>query len=230
MTHAVHQGPLCEFWVRVGEFPFTERARGFSWGSAWRRMTLGQVVMGDGQATNVALVGIAGVGKTTLGSLAADEMGMAFVDIDMAFEEVEGADIDTLIEQYGEDGYDRRLFDFLKESLAGVEHTIVAVPARLMSSRGLWDVLAERAVSVHLRGEPMDIYHRQPMYQKGRMLTDEERLERRWVREFLDYYHWRERHCERAEHTVRVEGDKGRDAERLCERILAIAQVTGASA
>jgi shikimate kinase len=184
--------------------------------------------MRDGQATNIALVGVAGVGKTTLGALAAGELGMAFVDVDEAFEEAEGADIDTLIERYGEEGYDRRLLGFLGEGLAGAERTIVAVPARLMSSRGLWDSLAGRAVSVHLRGEPMEVYKRQPLYLRGRKLTDEERLEARWVHEFLDYYDWRVRHCERAEHTVRVEGDVGRDAERLCERLREITQVARA--
>lgn len=193
-----------------------------------RRTTRGRAAMDDGPATNIALVGVAGVGKTTLGALAAEGLGMAFVDIDVAFEEAEGADIDTLIDKYGEDGYDRRLFDLLEESLAVSERTIVAVPARLMSSRGLWDVLAARAVSVHLRGEPMDIYHRQPLYLRGRMLTDEEKLEGRWLRDFMDYYRWRLEHCERAEHTVRVEGDKGRDTERLCERIRMIVPVMGA--
>jgi shikimate kinase len=55
---------------------------------------------------------VAGVGKTTLGKLAAEKLGMSFVDGDMGFEDVEGSDIDTLLERYGEEEFDNRLLTY----------------------------------------------------------------------------------------------------------------------
>lgn len=46
---------------------------------------------------NIVLVGVAGVGKTTLGRLAAEKLGLPFLDVDMGFKEAERADIDTLL-------------------------------------------------------------------------------------------------------------------------------------
>lgn len=49
---------------------------------------------------NIVLVGVAGVGKTTLGQLAAQQLDVSFIDVDVSFEESEHADIETLLEKY----------------------------------------------------------------------------------------------------------------------------------
>ncbi|MBA7552867.1 Shikimate kinase [subsurface metagenome] len=50
---------------------------------------------------NIVLVGVAGVGKTTLGEIAAKKIGLSFIDVDILFELIENSDIDTLLDQYG---------------------------------------------------------------------------------------------------------------------------------
>lgn len=58
---------------------------------------------------------VTGEGKTALGKLAAEKLGMRFVDVDMGFEDEEGADIDILLDQYGEEKFDNRLLTYFSE-------------------------------------------------------------------------------------------------------------------
>lgn len=171
---------------------------------------------------NVVLVGVAGVGKTTLGKLVAEKLEMLFVDVDMGFEDVEGSDIDTLLDRYGEEEFDNRLLTYLSEIISRGNHTIFAAPARVTHYKRFWEVVKENGASIHLRGKPMDVYMRQDMWVKGRKITKKEKLKKQWKREFYDYYEWRLRHCQKADYTVRIVGNKQTDTKNLCKKIAEI--------
>ncbi len=175
--------------------------------------------------TNIALVGVAGVGKTTLGKLAAENLGMSFVDVDMGFEAVERADIDTLLERYGGEEFDNRLLTYFSEIIDGDDHVIFAVPARVTHYKRFWDVVKKNGASIHLRGEPMEVYMRQDMWVKGRKITKKEKLKKCYKNVFYDYYEWRLRYCQKADHTLRIVGNKQIDAENLCIKIAEIHRV-----
>jgi shikimate kinase len=140
-----------------------------------------------GKQKNIILIGVAGVGKTTLGKLAAKKFGMSFVDGDMGFEDVEGSDIDTLLERYGEEEFDSRLLTYFAKQINKDEHTIFAASARITHYKGFWKVVKLNGVSIHLRGKPMEVYIRQDVWVKGRKLTKEEKLKKQWKRDFYDY-------------------------------------------
>jgi len=171
---------------------------------------------------NIILVGVAGVGKTTLGKLAAEKLGMSFVDVDMGFEAAEDSDIDTLLERYGEKEFDKRLLAYFTKQISRAEHTIFAAPARITHYKRFWEVVRLNGISVHLRGKPMEVYMRQDVWVKGQKLTKEEKLEKQRKQEFYDYYRWRLKYCQRADHTVRIVGNKQIDTENLCKKIAEI--------
>lgn len=171
---------------------------------------------------NIVLVGVAGVGKTTLGKIASEKLAMSFVDVDMGFEDAEGADIDTLLERYGEDGFNHRILSYFSDQIRKEDHTIFAAPARITHLKGFSDIVKQDGVSIHLRGKPMEVYMRQDTWVQGRKLSKEEKLKKRWKREFYDYYKWRLRHCQKADFTVQVVGNRQIDAENLCEKITQI--------
>jgi shikimate kinase len=171
---------------------------------------------------NVILVGVAGVGKTTLGKLAAEKLGMSFVDVDMGFEDVEGTDIDTLLERYGEDGFNHRILSYFTDQIRRENHTIFAAPARVTHYKRFWEVVRENGVSIHLQGKPMEVYMRQDMRVMGRKLTDKEKLKKQWKREFYDYYWWRLGHCQKADYMLKIVGNKQTDTENLCKKITEI--------
>lgn len=171
---------------------------------------------------NIVLVGVAGVGKSTLGKFAAEKLGMSFVDVDMGFEDVEGSDIDTLLEQYGEKEFDKRLLTYFTKRVSRAKRTIFAAPARITHYKGFWEVVRLNGLSIHLRGKPMEVYMRQDVWVKERTLTKEEKLEKQWKQEFYDYYEWRLRYCQRADYTVPIVGNKQIDTEELCKEIAEI--------
>lgn len=168
----------------------------------------------------IVLVGVAGVGKTTIGKLAAEKLGFLFVDVDMGLEEKEGSNIEALLERYGETEFDNRLLSYFAEQIIGENDTIFAAPARILNRKKFWDLVKLNGVSIHLQGELMDVFMRQDIWVNGRKLTKEEKLEKqKWKREFNDYYKWRLKHCQKADYTVSIVGNKQIDTENLCERI-----------
>jgi shikimate kinase len=166
---------------------------------------------------------VAGVGKTTLGKLAAEKLGFLFADVDMGFEEKEGSNIEKLLERYGDTEFNNRLINYFAEQIRGDDHIIFAAPARILNYRKFWNLVKSNGISIHLHGELTDIFMRQDIWVKGRKLAKEEKLEMpKWKREFNDYYKWRLKHCQKADHTVRIAGNKQIDTENLCEKILEI--------
>ena len=168
----------------------------------------------------IVLVGVAGVGKTTLGKLAAEKLGFLFLDVDVGFEEKEGSNIETLLERYGDTEFDNRLLTYFAEQIIGENATIFAAPARILNRKKFWDVVKLNGVSIHLYGELLDVFMRQDIWVNGRKLTKEEKLEKqKWKLEFNDYYKWRLKHCQKADYTVRIVGNKQIDTENLCEKL-----------
>jgi len=168
---------------------------------------------------NIVLVGVAGVGKTTLGEIAAEKLDMSFLEVDMGFEKVEEADIDTLLNRYGEEGFNRQILSYFTNQIRSEDHTIFAAPARITHYKGFWGIVRQNGVSIHLRGKPLEVYMRQEVWVNERKLTKEEKIKKRWKREFYDYYEWKLRHCQKADYTVQVVGNKQIDAENLCKKI-----------
>ena len=54
---------------------------------------------------NIVLIGMMGCGKSTVGRLAAEKLGMAFVDTDERIEGDTGRAIPEIFAQEGEDGF-----------------------------------------------------------------------------------------------------------------------------
>ena len=117
-------------------------------------------------AKNVALIGMPGCGKSTVGRLLADRLGWAFVDLDREIERVAGRKLWQINESEGFDGLGRR-----EESAAlslDCAETVIAPGgslvyrdaamlhlrriARVLYLRADADVLADRAGDLKLRG------------------------------------------------------------------------------
>jgi len=173
--------------------------------------------VGTKERLNLVLVGVAGVGKTTLGEGAERRLGLSFWDVDIGFEALEGADIDTLLARYGDEELDSRLVKYCASKLFRVNScTIVAAPARVTHYKSFWEAVRTSAIAIHLRGKPLEIYMRQDVWVDGRKLTMEEKLEDPWKQDFYEYYWWRLQHCQKAGHTIRIVGDLRADLKRLC--------------
>jgi shikimate kinase len=173
---------------------------------------------------NIILIGVAGVGKTTMGQMVGAKMGISFLDVDTGFEIEEGASIDSLLARYGDEKYNRRMLGYFIKQINERDHVIFAVPGRLLRYKGFWDAARANGIPIHLRGKPLEVYNRQEIWFKGRKITQVEKMTERSKLEFYDYYNWMIRYCNKAEHVVRITGDKENDLETLCKKITEFSQ------
>jgi len=76
---------------------------------------------------NLVLIGITGVGKTTIGRLIAEGLDKEFIDLDKSIELRCGVDIPTIFEIEGEDGFRMRESSELKNILTKKDNYVLSV-------------------------------------------------------------------------------------------------------
>jgi XRE family aerobic/anaerobic benzoate catabolism transcriptional regulator len=108
----------------------------------------------------VALLGLRGAGKSTIGPRLARRLGLRFVELDAAIEEVAGLTLAEIFELHGE-GYYRRLErETLMALLADGEGLVVATGGSIVNDKETYRLLRRRAVTVWLRARPEDHWNR----------------------------------------------------------------------
>ncbi|MBV8467484.1 MAG: shikimate kinase [Burkholderiales bacterium] len=107
----------------------------------------------------IALVGMPGGGKSTVGRLLARQLGVAFVDTDEAIEERIGEPIRSFFEHYGEDAFreiESQVLGHLLTTHDGILATGGGVVLREMNR----ELLHAHSTVLYLRASPEDLYRR----------------------------------------------------------------------
>jgi len=108
----------------------------------------------------IALVGLRGAGKSTVGPLLARRLGRPFIEMDARITEASGLTLDQLFELHGE-GYYRRLEqETLRTILAGAEPAVVAAAGGVVNEPATWSLLSEETTVVWLRARPEEHWTR----------------------------------------------------------------------
>jgi XRE family transcriptional regulator, aerobic/anaerobic benzoate catabolism transcriptional regulator len=106
--------------------------------------------------THVALIGLRGAGKSTLGRRLADELGWAFVELSRGIEEVAGCSITEIHSLYGANAYRRYERRALEEALQIHPEAVIATPGGLVSDAANFNLLLSHCTTVWLQAEPED--------------------------------------------------------------------------
>ena len=102
----------------------------------------------------LSLLGLRGAGKSTVGKLVAQKLGVAFVELDARVEEAAGLPLAEIFAVHGE-GYYRRLErDVLSALLAGPTAFVLAAGGGLVNDATTFDLLRRGSVTVWLRAKP----------------------------------------------------------------------------
>jgi XRE family aerobic/anaerobic benzoate catabolism transcriptional regulator len=108
----------------------------------------------DPRASRVALIGLRGAGKSTLGKAAATRMGVPFVELNDAIEAESGLSIPEVFSLYGDTGYRRLEKRCIEAVMAEHERVILAVGGGIVGEAGNYDLLLGGFHTVWLRASP----------------------------------------------------------------------------
>lgn len=108
----------------------------------------------------VALLGLRGAGKTSVGTRLAERLEVPFVELDRRIEERAGLSLGEIFALHGE-GYYRRLErEALEELLEEGRPLVLATGGGLVTSPRTWSLLRRRALTVWLRARPEEHWNR----------------------------------------------------------------------
>lgn len=128
------------------------------------RETIG-VILGsaDGDAARggrVALIGLRGAGKSTLGGMLAAGMGVPFVELSREIERIAGCGVGEIQDLYGMNAYRRYERRALEEAIRTHSEAVIATPGGLVSDAATFNLLLARCTTVWLRATPEDHMNR----------------------------------------------------------------------
>ena len=134
---------------------------------------------GVDRARRIALVGLRGAGKSTLGRMLAQHLGWPFIELDRRVEEDYGASIPDLIEMAGTATFRRHERSALERVIAEHDAAIITTAGGIVSNPETYALLLRRAHTVWIKARPEDHMSRvmaqgdfRPMAQNRQAMAD----------------------------------------------------------
>ena len=115
---------------------------------------------GEKELPVVALLGLRGAGKTTIGRRLARRFHVPFVELDRRIEEAAGLSLAEIFALHGEDYYRRLEREALEKLLDGGRPLVLATGGGIVASRETYALLRRRTLTVWLRANPEDHWNR----------------------------------------------------------------------
>jgi len=124
------------------------------------RVAVGELLgTGGGNAARsprIALVGLRGAGKSTLGQRLADDVGFPFVELSREIEKFAGCSISEIQALYGMNAYRRYERRALEEAIQIYPEAVIAIPGGLVSDAATFNLLLAHCTTVWLKADPED--------------------------------------------------------------------------
>jgi XRE family aerobic/anaerobic benzoate catabolism transcriptional regulator len=121
----------------------------------------------EARRSRIALIGLRGAGKSTLGAQLAQELGAPFVEMDGEIETESGLPLSELFSLYGQAGYRRFEGRCLARIIKKYPRAVIAVGGGVVSETGTYDFLLANCFTVWLKASPSE--HMQRVVAQGDM-------------------------------------------------------------
>lgn len=108
----------------------------------------------------IALLGLRGAGKTTIGKQLARRLHVPFVELDRRIEKAADMSLSEVFSLYGEDYYRRLERETLAHVLAERRAMVLATGGGIVASPETYEMLRKSAITVWLKASPEDHWNR----------------------------------------------------------------------
>jgi XRE family aerobic/anaerobic benzoate catabolism transcriptional regulator len=124
------------------------------------RLAVGEMLgtggAGAAQCPRVALIGLRGAGKSTLGRRLAEDLGFPFVELGREIEKFAGCSVNEIQSLYGQNAYRRYERRALEEAIQIYPEAVIATPGGLVSDAATFNLLLAHCTTVWLQADPED--------------------------------------------------------------------------
>lgn len=122
------------------------------------RIALGELLgtaAGDpARHRRIALIGLRGAGKSTLGQMLADDLEMPFIELSREIEKIAGCSVREIHDLYGTNAYRRYERRALEETVQIYGEVVIATPGGIVSDPATFNQLLAHCTTVWLQAAP----------------------------------------------------------------------------
>lgn len=126
-----------------------------------------------GVPRRIALVGLRGAGKSTVGPLLAKRLGLPFVELNREVEKEAGVALDLIFSIYGQAGFRQLEKRCLDRIIAQYPEVVLATGGGIVVEPGTYELLLHSFFCVWLHAEPQEHFRRVMAQHDARIATPE---------------------------------------------------------
>ena len=119
----------------------------------------------NGGHRRIALIGLRGAGKSTLGAMLASDLGVEFIELSREIERLAGCSIGEIQALYGVSAYLRHQRRALEQLFENHRAAVIATPGGLVSEAATFNLLLANSTTIWLQALPED--HMQRVVEQG---------------------------------------------------------------
>ena len=127
----------------------------------------------------IALIGLRGGGKSTLGQMLAQRLGVPFIELDREIERRSGATLSEIFDMFGQEHFRRTEREALNDVLRQYPNFVVATSGSIVTEPGTLELLLSSCLTVWVRASPEEHMTRvmaqgdmRPMANSARAMED----------------------------------------------------------
>jgi XRE family aerobic/anaerobic benzoate catabolism transcriptional regulator len=133
----------------------------------------------DERHRRIALIGLRGGGKSTLGRMLAERLDVPFIELDREIEKRSGASLSEIFDMFGQETFRRAEREALDEVLRQHHNFVIATSGSIVTEPGTLELLLASCFTVWVRAEPEEHMKRviaqgdmRPMATSARAMDD----------------------------------------------------------
>ncbi len=112
------------------------------------------------RSARIALIGLRGAGKSTLGRMLAEDLDFPFIELSREIEKFAGCSISEIQGLYGQSAYRRYERRAVEEAIQIYPEAVIATPGGLVSDAASFNLLLTHCTTVWLKAAPEDHMNR----------------------------------------------------------------------